>query len=317
MPAQSCLGGTEEKPLQLTDAYGVELIGIDRRPFRRRGKIGRLELAAALLQPSIDVFDLHRVQLQPPVAAGLVQRQQAFRFVVIDENVAELFARLEVVDISAVERHLHDLEPAPADAVAQMPMQLSQRHARLQLLIALQLAAITVVGGVTVVRFHIFAAVDELAHISFVQQVAEHGSLPWLGRSYVSWQMEAIEQDVYPRRSSVNPRQIGLAGLSYEAFQPPLYYVLAWLWSRPFGLSEAGLRSFSALAGTLTVPLAYDAGKHLISERAGLLTAGLMAKPAVELLGCWTKTTWLAAAGVMLKLPDCVPVRPPSLAARV
>jgi 4-amino-4-deoxy-L-arabinose transferase-like glycosyltransferase len=94
-------------------------------------------------------------------------------------------------------------------------------------LIVLQLAAITVVGGVTVVRFHIFAAVDELAHVSFVQEVAEHGSLPWLGRSYVSWQMEAIEQDVYPRRSSVDPRQIGLAGLSYEAFQPPLYYLLA------------------------------------------------------------------------------------------
>jgi mannosyltransferase len=58
---------------------------------------------------------------------------------------------------------------------------------------------------------------------------------------------------------------------------PPLYYVLAWLWSRPFGLSEAGLRFFSALAGTLTVPLAYDAAKHLISERTGLITAGLVA----------------------------------------
>lgn len=58
---------------------------------------------------------------------------------------------------------------------------------------------------------------------------------------------------------------------------PPLYYVLAWLWSRPFGLSEAGLRSFSALAGTLTVPVAYDAGKQLVSKRAGLITAGLMA----------------------------------------
>jgi 4-amino-4-deoxy-L-arabinose transferase-like glycosyltransferase len=94
-------------------------------------------------------------------------------------------------------------------------------------LICAQLAAIAVVGSVTVARFHIFAAVDELAHISFVQQVAEHGSLPWLGRSYVSWQMEAIEQDVYPRHSGVDPRRIGLAGYSYEAFQPPLYYLLA------------------------------------------------------------------------------------------
>ena len=94
-------------------------------------------------------------------------------------------------------------------------------------LIGLQLAAITVVGGVTVARFHIFAGVDELAHISFVQQFAEHGSLPREGRSYVSWQMEAIEQDTYPARSTVNPRQIGLGGYSYEAWQPPLYYVVA------------------------------------------------------------------------------------------
>ncbi len=94
-------------------------------------------------------------------------------------------------------------------------------------LIAVQLAAITFVGGVTAVRFHIFAPVDELAHVSFVQEVAEHGSLPWLGRTYVSWQLEAIAKDVYPRHSSVDPRRIGLAGYSYEAFQPPLYYLLA------------------------------------------------------------------------------------------
>src|SRR6202790_4198348 len=93
-------------------------------------------------------------------------------------------------------------------------------------LIALQLAAITVVGGVTVFRFHIFAAVDELAHVSFVQEVAAHGSLPWEGGSDVAWQMEAIERDVYPRHSTVNPRLIGLAGYSYEGFQPPLYYLL-------------------------------------------------------------------------------------------
>src|SRR5207302_2742076 len=28
---------------------------------------------------------------------------------------------------------------------------------------------------------------------------------------------------------------------------PPLYYVLAWLWTRPFGTGEVGLRSLSAL----------------------------------------------------------------------
>ncbi len=93
--------------------------------------------------------------------------------------------------------------------------------------VALQIAAIAVVGVVTAVRFHVFAAVDELAHVSYVQDVAEQGALPWEGRSYVSWQMEAIEQDTYPQRSSVDPRHYGLAGYSYEGFQPPLYYLAA------------------------------------------------------------------------------------------
>ena len=95
------------------------------------------------------------------------------------------------------------------------------------ILVAVQVAAIAIVGGVSAFRFHIFAAVDELAHVSYVQDVAEEGALPRLGRSYVSWQMEAIEQDTYPRRSAVDPRHYGLAGYSYEAFQPPLYYLLA------------------------------------------------------------------------------------------
>jgi hypothetical protein len=80
---------------------------------------------------------------------------------------------------------------------------------------------------VTAVRFHIFASVDELPHVSYIQDIADQGALPFLGKTYVSWQMEAIEQDTYPRRSAVDPHRYGLAGYSYEAFQPPLYYLLA------------------------------------------------------------------------------------------
>jgi hypothetical protein len=90
-----------------------------------------------------------------------------------------------------------------------------------------QIAAIFVVGAVTVARFHIFAAVDERAHLAYVQEVAEHGRLPWLGHAYVSWQELAIEAHTYPHHSSLNPRLIGLRGVSYEAWQPPLYYVFA------------------------------------------------------------------------------------------
>ena len=34
---------------------------------------------------------------------------------------------------------------------------------------------------------------------------------------------------------------------------PPLYYVLAWVWTHVFGSGEFGLRSLSALAGAGTV----------------------------------------------------------------
>ncbi len=58
---------------------------------------------------------------------------------------------------------------------------------------------------------------------------------------------------------------------------PPLYYVLAWIWSKPFGTGEAGLRSLSALFGTLTIPLAYRATVELANRRAGLIAAALVA----------------------------------------
>ncbi|MGH2870441.1 MAG: glycosyltransferase family 39 protein [Solirubrobacteraceae bacterium] len=58
---------------------------------------------------------------------------------------------------------------------------------------------------------------------------------------------------------------------------PPLYYVLLWVWSRVFGTSEAGLRSFSALAGLLVLPVMWELGRRLISERVGQAAALLAA----------------------------------------
>jgi hypothetical protein len=56
---------------------------------------------------------------------------------------------------------------------------------------------------------------------------------------------------------------------------PPLYYAAAWVWSRVIGDNEAGLRSLSALAGVLVVPVSYAAAAKLISRRAGLIVAAL------------------------------------------
>lgn len=94
-------------------------------------------------------------------------------------------------------------------------------------LVALGLLVLVVAGASTVVRFPVFALVDERAHYAYVQEVAEQQRLPWLGRAYLSLQAEAIDEGVYPAPPRTDPRARGLAGISYEAFQPPLYYALA------------------------------------------------------------------------------------------
>ena len=58
---------------------------------------------------------------------------------------------------------------------------------------------------------------------------------------------------------------------------PPLYYLLAWLWSHLFGVHEVGLRSLSALFGTATIPVAYLVGRELIGRRTGLAIAAIVA----------------------------------------
>jgi mannosyltransferase len=58
---------------------------------------------------------------------------------------------------------------------------------------------------------------------------------------------------------------------------PPLYYCVAWVWAHVFGYGEAALRSLSALAGVVTVPVAYGAASKLVSRRAGLITGALTA----------------------------------------
>jgi mannosyltransferase len=65
-----------------------------------------------------------------------------------------------------------------------------------------------------------------------------------------------------------------LSHLSASESAPPLYYVLVWAWTKVFGLGVIGFRSFSALVGTLTIPVMYLAGRR-VSERVGLWAAAL------------------------------------------
>jgi hypothetical protein len=68
-----------------------------------------------------------------------------------------------------------------------------------------------------------------------------------------------------------------LRDLPDQESAPPLYYLLAWGWGHVFGFGEVGLRSLSALVGTLLIPVAYAAGTRLAGRRAGVVAAGLVA----------------------------------------
>src|SRR3954454_8451699 len=65
--------------------------------------------------------------------------------------------------------------------------------------------------------------------------------------------------------------------VGFSESAPPLYYALAWLWTQATGTGEWGLRSLSALAGVLTIPVAYLIGRELWTRRTGLLAAALVA----------------------------------------
>jgi mannosyltransferase len=58
---------------------------------------------------------------------------------------------------------------------------------------------------------------------------------------------------------------------------PPLYYVLAWVWSRVFGSGAVAIRSLSALMGVAVIPLCYLAASQLSNRRAGAIAAVLAA----------------------------------------
>ena len=68
-----------------------------------------------------------------------------------------------------------------------------------------------------------------------------------------------------------------LAAVPDSEGSPPLYYVLAWVWSEVFGTSEWGVRSFTVLVGVATIPVVFLIGRRLGGVRAGLVLALLAA----------------------------------------
>jgi hypothetical protein len=65
-----------------------------------------------------------------------------------------------------------------------------------------------------------------------------------------------------------------ISHLSSSESTPPLYYSLAWVWTRIFGGGPLGFRTLSALAGTITIPLVWACGRE-VSDRVGGWAAAL------------------------------------------
>jgi hypothetical protein len=57
---------------------------------------------------------------------------------------------------------------------------------------------------------------------------------------------------------------------------PPTYFAIMWVWARVVGDGDAALRSFSALAGVATIPVAYATVRELGRRRAVARAAALL-----------------------------------------
>ncbi|HEX2707196.1 MAG TPA: glycosyltransferase family 39 protein, partial [Solirubrobacterales bacterium] len=69
-----------------------------------------------------------------------------------------------------------------------------------------------------------------------------------------------------------------LSTVPHSESTPPLYYLVAWFWSRPFGTGEVWMRSLSALAGTGSILAVYLGAVALpLPRRAGLIAAAAVA----------------------------------------
>jgi mannosyltransferase len=91
--------------------------------------------------------------------------------------------------------------------------------------------------------------------------------------------LQSYHHDEIVTATRILPAGFGDAmdAVGYSESAPPLYYALAWLWTQVTGTGEYGLRSFSALAGVATVPVAYWIGDALRGRRTGIAAAALVA----------------------------------------
>ena len=145
----------------------------------------------------------------------------------------------------------------------------------LRALVALQLIALLILAGVTVSRFRVWADIDERPHYDYVQKLAEEQRIP-RPTDLVSPEVQAITDRTWPRPSPTDPAAIGQAGRSFEAIQPPLYYVAA---APAFSVVSDhrdkvfAVRIFDALLLALTVLLLWRLARRVTADEGGSASA--------------------------------------------
>jgi 4-amino-4-deoxy-L-arabinose transferase-like glycosyltransferase len=143
--------------------------------------------------------------------------------------------------------------------------------------IVVEIVAIALFGSITIARYPLWSVIDEGAHYDNIIYIAAHGSYPVLGKTLASPEELAIGQGRYPRHTTINPKTDGVAGLSYEAFQPPLYYYMAApvsLLSSNYHTKAIILRYFGLILLMVAIGLFARLSRHVLKERWLLGLAG-------------------------------------------
>jgi len=150
----------------------------------------------------------------------------------------------------------------------------------LNAIIAIQICAVIVFGSITILRYPLWSLVDEGAHFDNIAYIAQHHSIPVLGKAFATEQELAIGQGIYPHRTTTVAAKDGLSGLDYEAFQPPLYYLVAtpfFFLSGNYHSKAIILRFLGLVLLLLAIALFARLSRHVLKKRWRLgVAAGLL-----------------------------------------
>ena len=102
-----------------------------------------------------------------------------------------------------------------------------RRDRAVALLVVLELLAALWLAARTAHTTPVFGTGDEGYHLAYAVSIAEGRGLPVVGQTLVPAEVLAVQDGTYPGPPRRPAAEVGFRGMSYEGFQPPLYYALA------------------------------------------------------------------------------------------